>query len=154
MQIIHHDVKPSNILVDSDGHCVLTDYGGSYITSTDDERAASWVKDTMPIFTVRYAAPEILLDGPVSTSYGPSADFWSFGMTLFELATGHVSLTFLYGNDPDLNFNLDRISLTKWTTTKLSLSSGKVGLIMTSLSSSLHIKASANSSLRSALPSF
>ena len=39
-------------------------------------------------FTPEYAAPEILDHGP--TRAGPSADLWSFGVMMYELATGNL----------------------------------------------------------------
>ncbi|THG99440.1 hypothetical protein EW145_g7268 [Phellinidium pouzarii] len=97
MGIIHHDLKPTNILVDAEGHCVLTDYGGSCFLS-EEFASSSYVasaspnlrlENQVPIITVRYAAPEVLHDGDsAGQGYGTSADFWSLGITLFELATG------------------------------------------------------------------
>jgi len=95
MGIIHHDIKPPNILIDCDGHCVLADYGGSCFTTGADKQSY-WLKDQTPIFTVRYAAPEVLLNGPVGRSYSTAFDFWSLGVTLFELATGEVIIRFVF----------------------------------------------------------
>ncbi|TDL19440.1 kinase-like protein [Rickenella mellea] len=94
MGIIHHDIKPGNILVDAHGHCVLTDYGGSCFIASDSSSRYDWRQDRTPIFTLRYAAPEVLM----GSKYGPAIDFWSLGVTLFELATGEELV-----DDPDDN---------------------------------------------------
>ncbi|KAI5120030.1 hypothetical protein M0805_004659 [Coniferiporia weirii] len=96
MGIVHHDVKPTNILVDAEGHCILADYGGSCFLSESPGTPGSplpttkspWVGGLTPIFTVRYAAPEVLTHGFPRQNNGASSDFWSLGITLFELATG------------------------------------------------------------------
>lgn len=95
MHIIHHDIKPSNLLIDGEGHCIVADYGGACFTTGTDNQSY-WLKDQTPIFTLRYAAPEVLLNGPAGRSYGVAADFWSLGVTLFELATGQVSPILLF----------------------------------------------------------
>ncbi|KAK9989941.1 hypothetical protein SO802_030180 [Lithocarpus litseifolius] len=110
--IVHHDLKPDNILIAQDGHIKLTDFGLSKIglinskmdlsgpqtngttpdahnphaQQTDDRRQHSAVG------TPDYLAPEILLgtehDLNSSLSLGYAADWWSVGIILFELITG------------------------------------------------------------------
>lgn len=148
MQIIHHDVKPSNILVDTEGHCILSDYGGSCETSAGEKRT-SWMEGMIPIFTVRYAAPELLLDGPADLSYGTAADFWSLGATLFELATGRVSDMCPWQPPLRTKIFLARTLSTRSTMTRPSLPSEKVALTSGSSSSSHLIQAFGSLSLRS-----
>jgi len=77
--IIHRDVKPSNILINDQGQIKLCDFGisGRLIDSLAKTRAAGCLP---------YMAPErIDFSHP---SYDIRADVWSLGITLFELATG------------------------------------------------------------------
>lgn len=87
--IIHRDVKPSNILINDQGQIKLCDFGisGRLIDSLAKTRAAGCIP---------YMAPE-RIDWS-STSYDIRADVWSLGVTLYELATG---------KSPYANFNTD-----------------------------------------------
>ncbi len=77
--LIHRDIKPTNILVDADGRLVLLDFGlvaalGSAVETVD----------TGLVGTLAYMAPEQAAAGEV----GPSADWYSLGVVLFEALTG------------------------------------------------------------------
>ena len=78
--IVHRDVKPSNILMGSDGNARLGDFGiarlldGSTLTVTGTT-----------LGTAAYMAPEQIEDHQV----GAAADVWSLGMVLLECLTGH-----------------------------------------------------------------
>jgi len=74
--IIHRDLKSSNLLVDADFHVVLSDFGVSRVVSREKTM-------TTDIGTPEWMAPEVL-DG---RRYSEKADVYSFGIILWELIT-------------------------------------------------------------------
>ncbi|CAM0948730.1 unnamed protein product [Alopecurus aequalis] len=109
LNVIHRDLKPDNLLISRDGHIKLTDFGLSkvgLINSTDDlsgpdvssalvgdhqqthaEQRAQKLEQRQKqtaVGTPDYLAPEILL----GMSHGPTADWWSVGVILFEILVG------------------------------------------------------------------
>jgi hypothetical protein len=77
--IVHRDVKPSNILLGSDGEAWLGDFG---VAQLHDASALTIAGTTLG--TVGYMAPEQLENHQV----GPSADIYSLGVVLLECLTG------------------------------------------------------------------
>ncbi|EFO15648.1 STE/STE7/MEK1 protein kinase [Loa loa] len=75
-RILHRDVKPSNILVNSHGEIKLCDFGVSGMLI--DSMANSFVG------TRSYMAPERL----TGSHYNVQSDVWSFGLSLVELSVG------------------------------------------------------------------
>ena len=82
-QIIHRDIKPSNILVNSKGEFLLTDFG----LAKQCDNYSKISKTGKAIGTPRYMSPEQFLG-----KYDERSDIYSLGLTLFELATGKLSL--------------------------------------------------------------
>lgn len=80
--IVHHDIKPANILVDEKGNFVITDFG---ISSHKGGNRDGY--DESQSGTMAYMAPERFDDQYESI---PESDIWSLGATLFELITGKV----------------------------------------------------------------
>lgn len=76
--MVHRDIKPANILLNMDGEAKITDFGIS--TFVDSTLA---VCHTF-LGTVTYMSPERINNKP----YSSSADIWSLGLALVELATG------------------------------------------------------------------
>jgi eukaryotic-like serine/threonine-protein kinase len=79
--IVHRDVKPQNVLVDSEGSARVTDFG---IARTLDEDGLT--SDGRVLGTTDYVSPEQALGHPV----GPQSDIYSLGVVLFEMLTGDV----------------------------------------------------------------
>jgi len=76
--IVHLDLKPSNILVTSDGTVKLLDFGTSKLIEPDS------LLTTTVMATPAYASPEQLRNEPVTTS----CDIYALGAVLFELLAG------------------------------------------------------------------
>lgn len=68
--------------MNTDGHVCLTDFGLSKVSiyKNSEERAYSFCG------TVEYMAPEIVN----RRGHGLVADWWSFGVLMFELLTGNL----------------------------------------------------------------
>lgn len=80
--IVHHDIKPANVLIDDNNNFAITDFGisthrGLNRDGYDDSQSG----------TTAYMAPERFNDNYEST---PESDIWSLGATLYELVTGTV----------------------------------------------------------------
>lgn len=84
--LLHRDVKPSNILLDSCGRVKLCDLGVSGKLRKDDGSAKSYVGSSA------YMAPERIL----GQDYSLQADSWSLGMTILELGFGEFPLLSSY----------------------------------------------------------
>ncbi|XP_074850194.1 ribosomal protein S6 kinase alpha-3 isoform X4 [Carettochelys insculpta] len=76
--IIYRDLKPENILLDEEGHIKLTDFGLSKESIDHEKKAYSFCG------TVEYMAPEVVN----RRGHTQSADWWSFGVLMFEMLTG------------------------------------------------------------------
>jgi serum/glucocorticoid-regulated kinase 2 len=77
--IVYRDLKLENVLMDKQGHVYLTDFGLSKEGVTDDNDGAETFCGT-----AEYVAPELLHHNP----YGKAADWWSFGILVYEMLTG------------------------------------------------------------------
>ena len=93
--VVHRDLKPTNILVTSDGIVKLLDFGIAKILSADENPLAQTVT-ALGMMTPKYASPEQISGHIVSTS----SDIYSLGLILYELLTG-VSAYDFPNNRPD-----------------------------------------------------
>jgi hypothetical protein len=78
--VVHRDVKPSNILVDERGQCLLTDFGIAKMA----EAATQFTVTGSFLGTPHYASPEQGLGQPLDGR----SDLYSLGVILYEMATG------------------------------------------------------------------
>jgi serine/threonine protein kinase/WD40 repeat protein len=86
-RVLHRDLKPTNILLDSDGEPHLTDFGLAKVL--EDDRGLT-LTDTI-VGTPAYMAPEQARGGtkPLTTA----ADIYSLGAILYELLAGQPPFT-------------------------------------------------------------
>ena len=83
--IIHKDINPSNVIYDEQSDCaVLLDLG---IASVFSYEKTEGIKPDNIEGTLRYLAPE--QTGRINTALDYRADFYSLGITFYEMVTGH-----------------------------------------------------------------
>ena len=92
MDIVHQDIKPSNIIIDQDGHAYLTDFGLALTkrppgTSMKTLDAVSGMSGTIP-----YMSPEQFDDMEVR-QLGPATDIYSLGVVAYEMLVGQWPYT-------------------------------------------------------------
>lgn len=74
--IAYRDLKPENLLIASDGHLKITDFGfAKKITDRSFTLCG----------TPEYLAPELIM----STGHNKGVDWWALGVLIFEMLAGY-----------------------------------------------------------------
>jgi serine/threonine protein kinase len=79
--LVHCDIKPSNVQVCADGRAVITDFGLS-----SPQGVWGGLRDGTVAGSPLYMAPETLIDG----IFGPASDLYALGVTLYTAVEGHA----------------------------------------------------------------
>ena len=84
--VVHRDLKPGNLIVDATGVVKLLDFGIAKLADEDPEDPASGELTRLGgrVMTLRYAAPEQVAGGSVTTA----TDIFALGVVLHELVAG------------------------------------------------------------------
>jgi len=93
--IIHRDLKSSNVMF-CGGRAVIMDFGlarAALVEGIRPHADRSFTAGSQVLGTVAYMSPEQLSGGTVT----PASDIYSFGVVLFEIATGRLPF-----NDPHI----------------------------------------------------
>lgn len=77
-EVIYRDLKPDNVVLDEDGHAMLTDFG----LSKEGIKATDFTKSFCG--SVAYLAPEVLC----RLGHGRSVDWYLLGVLLYEMLVG------------------------------------------------------------------
>ena len=89
---IHRDIKPQNILIDTNGRILLTDFG---ISVSSDDESGRLTRTGLFMGTPEYMSPEQVSGNMVDYR----TDLYSLAITTYEMFSGEIPFR---GNTPDL----------------------------------------------------
>ena len=79
--VLHRDIKAANVLLDTEGHAHLCDFGLAKCVENNNQGPKRSFAGT-----VEYMAPELLRKGDEAPS--PALDWWALGVLLVETCQG------------------------------------------------------------------
>lgn len=83
--LIHRNLKPENLLIDSQGNIRLSDFGLTTILEVDPSKVAALPQVFLSMGSMTYMAPEQLKKGGEITAL---SDIFSLGILFYEMLTG------------------------------------------------------------------
>ena len=89
MNMLHLDIKPSNILLGNNGEAVIIDFGS---TKRFDSRGIQCTGNPL-VLSNGFAAPELVLNKEASC-FSPKADVYALGVTLFVMLTNKLPIDY------------------------------------------------------------
>src|SRR5579859_12761 len=99
--VVHRDIKPTNILVTTEGVPKLLDFGIATILSPETHSPEAEATVTaLRVMTPQFASPEQLRGEVITTA----TDVYSLGVVLYKLLTGHLP----YRGDSNSPYGLAR----------------------------------------------
>jgi serine/threonine protein phosphatase PrpC len=84
-EMLHRDLRPQNVMVDSQGTAKIIDFGSVQVAGLD-EVAPREVEDSAFVGTLQYASPELFLGHPATAA----SDLYSLGVIAYQMLTGRL----------------------------------------------------------------
>ncbi|XVF36344.1 hypothetical protein REPUB_Repub19eG0050400 [Reevesia pubescens] len=118
--ILHCDIKPQNILIDSNYQPKVSDFGLSWLLNRGDVK---YSKISRLRGTRGYMAPEWVFNMPITSK----VDVYSYGIVLLELVTGRSPSMRIHGMNGE---KVVQRTLIRWVREQTSLTETWMGVIM------------------------